>query len=71
MHRIHHESLSHHNNYGDFVFWDMLFGTYENPREFRATCGVIEFVPRICAARGNLPHAATAEGAGSGKPQSR
>ncbi len=21
------------------AWWDMLFGTYRNPREFRATCG--------------------------------
>ncbi|MBK7642326.1 MAG: sterol desaturase family protein [Planctomycetes bacterium] len=39
MHRIHHQHGRHQNNYGDFVCWDMLFGTYENPREFSATCG--------------------------------
>jgi sterol desaturase/sphingolipid hydroxylase (fatty acid hydroxylase superfamily) len=39
MHRIHHEYLKHKNNYGDFVFWDMLFGTYDNPPEFASTCG--------------------------------
>ena len=39
MHRIHHEFGRHKNNYGDIVWWDMLFGTYENPRDFRATCG--------------------------------
>lgn len=39
MHRIHHEHGRHRNNYGDFVWWDMLFGTYENPPEFRSTCG--------------------------------
>ena len=24
---------------GDIVWWDMLFGTYENPRDFKYTCG--------------------------------
>ena len=39
MHRIHHKFGSHKNNYGDIVWWDMLFGTYENPKEFIDTCG--------------------------------
>jgi sterol desaturase/sphingolipid hydroxylase (fatty acid hydroxylase superfamily) len=39
MHRIHHEYGRHKNNYGDFVWWDMLFGTYENPAQFTSTCG--------------------------------
>lgn len=39
MHRIHHEYGRHRNNYGDFVWWDMLFGTYENPLRFESTCG--------------------------------
>jgi sterol desaturase/sphingolipid hydroxylase (fatty acid hydroxylase superfamily) len=39
MHRIHHEYGRHRNNYGDFVWWDMLFGTYENPPRFEKTCG--------------------------------
>lgn len=39
MHRIHHEYNRHKNNYGDIVWWDMLFGTYENPEKFESTCG--------------------------------
>ena len=39
MHRIHHQYERHRNNYGDITWWDMLFGTYENPKEFTATCG--------------------------------
>ena len=39
MHRIHHEYEKHTSNYGDIVWWDMLFGTYQNPKEFRSTCG--------------------------------
>jgi len=39
MHRIHHQHGRHKNNYGDITWWDMLFGTYENPREWSGTCG--------------------------------
>ncbi len=39
MHRIHHQHERHKNNYGDITWWDMLFGTYENPREWTHTCG--------------------------------
>jgi sterol desaturase/sphingolipid hydroxylase (fatty acid hydroxylase superfamily) len=39
MHRIHHQFGRHKNNYGDIALWDILFGTFENPREFTATCG--------------------------------
>jgi sterol desaturase/sphingolipid hydroxylase (fatty acid hydroxylase superfamily) len=39
MHRIHHQYGRHRNNYGDIVWWDMLFGTYDNPALFTATCG--------------------------------
>ncbi|MFP3181068.1 MAG: sterol desaturase family protein [Paraburkholderia sp.] len=42
MHRIHHRYGRHKNNYGDITWWDMLFGTYENPREWRYTCGFDE-----------------------------
>ncbi|GAB3799402.1 sterol desaturase family protein [Spirosoma humi] len=42
MHRIHHEYEKHTHNYGDIVWWDMLFGTYRNPKEFRSTCGFDE-----------------------------
>ncbi len=39
MHRIHHQHGRHKNNYGDIVWWDMLFATYENPELFTKTCG--------------------------------
>ena len=39
MHRVHHQGGRHKNNYGDIVWWDMLFGTYENPKEFKSVCG--------------------------------
>jgi len=39
MHRIHHQYNRHKNNYGDITWWDMLFGTYENPKEWVHHCG--------------------------------
>jgi sterol desaturase/sphingolipid hydroxylase (fatty acid hydroxylase superfamily) len=39
MHRIHHQYQSHTNNYGDITWWDILFGTYENPAEWNGYCG--------------------------------
>jgi sterol desaturase/sphingolipid hydroxylase (fatty acid hydroxylase superfamily) len=39
MHRIHHQYQRHKNNYGDITWWDMLFGTYENPRQWNGRCG--------------------------------
>lgn len=39
MHRIHHQYGRHKNNYGDIVWWDMLFGTYENPPTWNNRCG--------------------------------
>lgn len=29
----------HTTNYGDLPWWDMLFGTFRNPRGFRGACG--------------------------------
>ena len=37
MHRIHHEYQKHAHNYGDIVWWDMLFGTYRNPGDWSAS----------------------------------
>jgi sterol desaturase/sphingolipid hydroxylase (fatty acid hydroxylase superfamily) len=39
MHRIHHQHGRHKNNYGDITWWDMMFGTYENPKNWVHTCG--------------------------------
>jgi sterol desaturase/sphingolipid hydroxylase (fatty acid hydroxylase superfamily) len=39
MHRIHHQYGLHRNNYGDITWWDMLFGTYENPPQWDDRCG--------------------------------
>lgn len=39
MHRIHHESGVHRNNYADLPLWDILFGTFENPHDRLVACG--------------------------------
>jgi sterol desaturase/sphingolipid hydroxylase (fatty acid hydroxylase superfamily) len=39
MHRRHHERGWHRSNYSDLPIWDMLFGTFENPRETPEKCG--------------------------------
>jgi sterol desaturase/sphingolipid hydroxylase (fatty acid hydroxylase superfamily) len=39
MHRLHHKRGHHAHNYSDIVWWDMLFGTYANPREDIEACG--------------------------------
>ncbi len=33
MHKIHHKEGVHYNNFSDLPLWDMVFGTYENPKE--------------------------------------
>lgn len=32
MHRVHHQRDHHADNYSDLPVWDMLFGTFNNPR---------------------------------------
>jgi len=38
-HCIHHQEGVHAFNYSDLPMWDMLFGTYRNPREWEGRCG--------------------------------
>ncbi len=38
-HCVHHQRGRHRNNYSDLPLWDMLFGTFENPREQPEACG--------------------------------
>ena len=41
MHRIHHQKGLHRYNYSDLPIWDMLFGTYNNPKHYTyAPCGI-------------------------------
>jgi len=38
-HCIHHEEGVHAYNYSDIALWDLLFGTFKNPRTWNGTCG--------------------------------
>jgi sterol desaturase/sphingolipid hydroxylase (fatty acid hydroxylase superfamily) len=38
-HCLHHERGVHGRNYADFPLWDMLFGSFHNPRHFAGACG--------------------------------
>ena len=38
-HCVHHQEGLHSYNYGDLPVWDMLFGTFRNPRRWQARCG--------------------------------
>lgn len=39
MHRIHHQRGKHYKNFSDLPIWDILFGTFENPKESKKMCG--------------------------------
>lgn len=41
-HCVHHRRGVHYFNYGDFPLWDILFGTFRNPREYKSECGFEE-----------------------------
>ncbi len=38
-HCVHHQKGLHAYNYGDLPLWDMLFGTFRNPRRWQEECG--------------------------------
>ena len=38
-HCVHHEKGVHSFNYSDLPLWDMLFGTFRNPRVWNSECG--------------------------------
>ncbi|HZO09790.1 MAG TPA: sterol desaturase family protein [Myxococcota bacterium] len=46
-HCLHHESGVHGRNYADLPLWDWLFGTLENPREWRGRCGFADGERRV------------------------
>ena len=41
-HRVHHQRHQHTHNYSDIPLWDILFGTYRNPRSKVKLCGFDE-----------------------------
>lgn len=38
-HCVHHQEGVHSYNYSDLPLWDILFGTFRNPRQFEERCG--------------------------------
>ena len=38
-HCVHHQEGLHNSNYSDLPIWDILFGTFHNPRRFEERCG--------------------------------
>jgi sterol desaturase/sphingolipid hydroxylase (fatty acid hydroxylase superfamily) len=38
-HCIHHQAGLHRYNFSDIPLWDMLGGTFRNPRRWEASCG--------------------------------
>lgn len=40
-HRRHHERGWHRANYSDLPIWDLLFGTFDNPRQTPGHCGFV------------------------------
>jgi sterol desaturase/sphingolipid hydroxylase (fatty acid hydroxylase superfamily) len=38
-HSVHHARGSHAYNYAGLPLWDLVFGTFRNPREFEAEAG--------------------------------
>jgi len=39
MHRVHHQKGKHFNNFSDLPIWDMIFGTFKNPKNRDMKCG--------------------------------
>jgi sterol desaturase/sphingolipid hydroxylase (fatty acid hydroxylase superfamily) len=39
MHRVHHQRGRHTDNFSDLPVWDLLFGTWNNPRRAEVRCG--------------------------------
>jgi sterol desaturase/sphingolipid hydroxylase (fatty acid hydroxylase superfamily) len=49
-HSIHHQRGVHAFNYGDIALWDIVFGTFQNPRSFDAAAGYYDGASRRVAA---------------------
>jgi sterol desaturase/sphingolipid hydroxylase (fatty acid hydroxylase superfamily) len=46
-HCVHHQRGVHAYNYADLPLWDMLWGTFRNPRHWNASCGFGEDRERL------------------------
>jgi sterol desaturase/sphingolipid hydroxylase (fatty acid hydroxylase superfamily) len=42
-HRVHHQHRRHTGNFADLPIWDMLFGSFKNPRTSPSRCGFDEW----------------------------
>jgi len=45
-HSLHHLRGFHTDNYGNLALWDMVFGTFQNPREFACESGFYDGASR-------------------------
>ncbi|WP_084398188.1 sterol desaturase family protein [Henriciella aquimarina] len=41
-HALHHERGVHRYNYGDIPIWDMVFGTFRNPKQWNGQAGLVD-----------------------------
>ena len=46
-HCVHHQAELHYYNFADLPLWDMLFGTFRNPKTWQARCGFAEKESRL------------------------
>ncbi len=46
-HCIHHQENLHSYNYSDLPLWDMLFGTFRNPKNWKGKCGFSQHEERV------------------------
>jgi sterol desaturase/sphingolipid hydroxylase (fatty acid hydroxylase superfamily) len=46
-HCVHHQDGVHAFNYSDLPLWDMLFGTFKNPKTFTGHCGLGQHEDRV------------------------
>jgi sterol desaturase/sphingolipid hydroxylase (fatty acid hydroxylase superfamily) len=46
-HCVHHQEGLHHYNFADLPLWDILFGTFRNPKTWQARCGFGERESRL------------------------
>ena len=58
-HCVHHQESLHSYNYADLPLWDMLFGTFKNPKRWQLRCGFgekeHELLPMLLLADVNKP----------------
>jgi len=48
-HCVHHQEGHHRQNFADLPLWDMLFGTFHNPKDWELRCGFGEHEHELAA----------------------